>query len=110
MRGQQTLHQVLQPVGFVDDDLGIFAELRVVEFAFEQLRRTADAAERILDLVRQIADQFAVGLLLFEQALLARSLNLLVDRPQFEQQAGIGDFDVLEGRTVVITRNTRGDP
>ena len=53
---------------------------------FEQLRRAADAAQRILDFVRQIADQFAVGLLLLEQALFARRLQLLIDRPQLDQQ------------------------
>jgi hypothetical protein len=57
-----------------------------VELALEQLRRTADAAQRILDLVREVADQFAVGLLLLQQLLLARDAQLLVDRPELEQQ------------------------
>jgi hypothetical protein len=49
------------------------------QFALEQLRRAADAAERVLDLVGEVADQLAVGLLLFGQTLLARRLQLLVD-------------------------------
>ena len=64
-------------------------ELRAVELAFEQLRRAADAAQRILDLVREAADQVAVRLLLLQQALLARDLQLLVDVAELEQQRGI---------------------
>jgi hypothetical protein len=67
MRRKQALHQVLQAVGFLDDDLGVFAQAGIVEFVLEQLRRTANAAQRILDFVRQVADQLAVGLLLLEQ-------------------------------------------
>jgi hypothetical protein len=61
----------------------------LVELALEQLRRAADAAERVLDLVRQVADQLAVGLLLFGQLLLARRLQLGVEGAEFEQQAGL---------------------
>ena len=56
---------------------------------FEQLRGAADAAQRILDLVRQAADQVAVGLLLLLQPLLARDLQLLVDVAEFEQQRAV---------------------
>jgi hypothetical protein len=49
----------------------VYSRRRVGQFVFEQLRRAADAAERILDLVRQIADQLAAGLLLLDQALFA---------------------------------------
>ena len=68
-----------------------------VELALEQLRRAADAAERILDLVREAADQLAVRLLLLEQALLARDLQLLVDVAELEQQRGIGPVDRRHG-------------
>ena len=60
--------------------------MRPVELALEQLRRAAYAAQRILDLVREIADQLAIRLLLLEQALLARDLQLLVDVAELEQQ------------------------
>ena len=67
-----------------------------VELALEQLRRAADAAERILDLVREAADQLAVRLLLLEQPLLARDLQLLVDVAELDaaardRRASIGD-------------------
>ena len=58
-----------------------------LELVVEQLRRAADAAERILDFVREIADQLAIGLALVEQAFLARDLYLLLDMPELEQQA-----------------------
>jgi hypothetical protein len=47
------------------------------QLELEQLGRAADAAERVLDLVRQVADQFLVGLALVEDALLAVELQLL---------------------------------
>ncbi|OPZ04581.1 MAG: hypothetical protein BWZ09_01707 [Alphaproteobacteria bacterium ADurb.BinA305] len=87
MRTQQAVHQVLQAVGLGDDDVGEFAQLRVVELVLQQLGRAADAAERVLDLVREVADELAVGLLLVQQLLLARDAQLRVDRAEFEQQA-----------------------
>jgi hypothetical protein len=42
-----------------------------------------------LILVRQAADQVAIRLLLLEQALLARDLQLLIDVAEFDQQRGI---------------------
>ena len=60
-----------------------------VELALEQLRRAADAAERVLDLVREVADQLPVRLLLLERALLARDLQLLLDLAELEQQRGV---------------------
>ena len=56
-----------------------------------------DVAERILDLVRQVAHQLAVGLLLLGQLFLARGLELLVDRPHFEQQARTAAFHGVTG-------------
>ena len=68
-------------------------ELRPVELALEQLRGAANAAERVLDLVREAADQLAVRLLLLVQPLLARDLQLLVDVAEFEQQRGVRRVD-----------------
>ena len=71
VRRQQPVHQRLQAVGFLDDHLRVFVQPGALELAFEQLRGAADAAQRILDLVREIADQLAVGLALVEHALFA---------------------------------------
>src|SRR6266849_2734020 len=86
MRRKHAVHQRLQPVGLLDDPLRVFAQFGPVELALEQLRRAAQPAERILDLVREIADQLAVGLLLEHQALFARKPQLLLDRAQLDEQ------------------------
>jgi hypothetical protein len=65
----------------------VFAKLGTIEFAFEQLRRATQGAERILDLVREIAHQFAIGLALVEQALLAGNPQLLLDGGELEHEA-----------------------
>ena len=68
VRRQQAVDQRLQAVGLLDDDLGVFAQRpRARQLQLQQLRRAADAAERVLDLVRQVADQLLVGLRLVEQ-------------------------------------------
>ena len=55
---------------------------RDVDLHLQQLRRAADAAQRVLDLVRQVADEFLVGLGLVDQALLAVLPSLLLQRQQ----------------------------
>jgi hypothetical protein len=86
VRSQHAVHQRLQPVGFLDDDLRVLAQLRPFQLALEELRRAAQAAERVLDLVREIADQLAVRLLAGHDALLAREAQLLLDRAQLREQ------------------------
>ena len=93
VRREQPVHQRLQPIRLADDHLRVLDQLRPVELALEQLRRAADAAQRILDLVRETADQLAIGLLLLEQALLARDLELLVDVAELEQQRCVAVLD-----------------
>jgi len=96
VRRQQAVHQRLQAVGFLHDHLGVFVQARALELVVEQLRGAADAAQRILDFVREIADQFAIGLALIVQALFARDLDLLLDVAKLEQQtlpAGDPAFD-----------------
>src|SRR5215471_17653345 len=83
---QQPVNQALQAVCFPDDHLGVLDQRRAVELTLEQLCGPADAAERILDLVREIANELAICLLLLEQPLLAGDLELLIDVPEFEQE------------------------
>ena len=61
----------LQAIGLLHDHLRVFVQRRTLELAVEQLRRAADAAQRILDLVREVADELPVRLALIEHALLA---------------------------------------
>ena len=53
----------------------------------EQLRRAADAAQRVLDLVGQVADQLLVGLRQAERALFAVLARLLLDLDQLDEHA-----------------------
>src|SRR5439155_25397429 len=79
MGGEEPVDERLQAIGLAYDHLRVLDQWRPVELAFEQLRRAANAAQRVLDLVREAPDELAVGLLLLLQALLARDLQLLVD-------------------------------
>jgi hypothetical protein len=78
--------------------------VRRVELALEQLRRAADAAERVLDLVREAADQLAVRLLLLVEALLARDLELAVDVAELDEHRGVVDVDRRRGARQVQPR------
>src|SRR5438477_12963376 len=86
VRGQHAIHQALQAIGLLDDHLRVLAQLGLVQLALEELGRAAQPAERILDLMGEIADQLAVRLLLEDQALLARVAQLLFDRAQLGKQ------------------------
>jgi hypothetical protein len=87
----------LQAVGFLDDHLRVFPQLRALELALQQLRRAAQAAERVLDLVREVADQLAVRLLLRLDARLALDAQLLLDRAQLGEQAEAEGVDARHG-------------
>ena len=53
-----------QPVGFLDDDFGVVLQVFFRQLAGQQLRRAANAAQRVLDLVGQAAHQHLGGFLL----------------------------------------------
>ena len=46
---EHAVDEVPQAVRLVDDDIGVIAEIGIFEFSGQQLRRTADAAQRVLD-------------------------------------------------------------
>jgi len=78
-------HDAVEPIGFIHDHpyhLGVGARAG----RFEKLRRATDAAQWVLDLVRQIANQLLVGLGLLGQALLAVLLDLLLKRQQLDNR------------------------
>jgi len=85
MRGEQPLHQRLQPIGFLDDDLGIFTQGFARQFVFQQFRRATDAAKRILDLMREVAQQFAIGFLLQTGLFQPGDTKMRIDRAHFDQ-------------------------
>ena len=92
VRTEQPVHQFLQAIGLLDDDLGVFVQLRIGQFPLEQLRRTTDATQRILDFMSEIADQLTIDLLLLSQALFPRRLQLLVNMAKLQQQTDVAGF------------------
>ena len=57
---QQTLHEARQSVRLVEDHSRALAVFVAREVAFQELRRTANAAERIFHLVREVAQELPV--------------------------------------------------
>jgi hypothetical protein len=104
MRREQPVDQRLQAVGLADDHLRVFDQGRPVELALEKLRGTANSAQRILDFVRKATNQFAIRLLLLEEALLARDLELLIDVAKLEQQRRRIALDDRDGARKVQPR------
>ena len=86
---QQTVHQVLQAVGLADDDLGVLRQRLGLPLHLQQLRGPADAAQRVLDFVRQAANQLSAGLVLGQQQFITRDAQVPVQRQDFHQQAVI---------------------
>ena len=94
MRGQQAINQRLQAINFVDDDLRVFGQfwpqVARLQFHRQQLRRAANATQRVLDLMRQIAGQLLGRLHLVERALLAILSGLLGILDQLDHhQSGV---------------------
>src|SRR4051812_28501269 len=90
VRSKQAIQQTLEAIRLLDDHLRVFtktrAKIRAFELTLEQLRRSAQAAQGIADLVSQVADELAIGVLLGDDALLARLAKLLLDRPKLGEQ------------------------
>ena len=83
------IEQIGEPVRFADDDARVFAQRRIQEFALEQLRGAAQAAERIFDFVRELADHQAAPAQLSQQRVLAGQAPMLRDVFDFQQQPDI---------------------
>src|SRR5882672_2966402 len=109
VRGQQAVHERLQAVGLLDDDPGVFAQARSVQLALEKLRRAPQSAEWVLDLVREVADQFPVCPMLRHALLLALDAQSLVDRAQLEQKSRLLEVDRSNDAIEVKGFLTRGN-
>jgi hypothetical protein len=55
---QHSIDEIAQPVRLADDDLRIFPEGAAVQFPFQQLRRAAKSAQRVLDFVGHPVQRF----------------------------------------------------
>ena len=87
-RPEHPIDEISQPVGFFDDDPRVVALAFRLEFALQQLRRAADAAERILDFVREPANQLARGCLHRNVVIVAVDAQQSVERQDLDQQLG----------------------
>ena len=84
VRREQPVDERLQAVGLLDDDLRVLGQRARLDFHLQQLRCAADAAERVFDFMREVADQLLVGLRLIERALLAILPRLLLDLDELD--------------------------
>ncbi len=93
MWGEKPVHEGLQPVGLLDDHPGVFAQARPVEFTLEELSRTAQPPQGILDFVGQVADQLPVGPVLGHALLFSFDTKPLVDWSKLKQQSSRRQLD-----------------
>ena len=82
---QHAIEQVGEPIGLADDDTRVLAQRRIEQLALEQLRGAAQAAQRILDLVRELTNHETAAAELREQRVLAREPPMLRDVLDLEQ-------------------------
>jgi len=87
LRGaEQAIHQLPQPFGFGDDDIGVFPQVVAGQFLGQQLGGAQDAAQRVLDLVRQAADQVARGVVRGQQSAFPADPQTAVHGQHFNQE------------------------
>ena len=90
---EQRVDQRREAIGFADHDVGVFAQLVLAELAFEQLRGATDAAERILDLVRQLPNHLASCAVLDQQRVFAADLRAARNVDNLHEQARVVDIN-----------------
>ncbi len=88
VRAEHAVDQITQAVGLLDDDFGVVLQVFFGQLAGQQLCRTANAAQRILDLVGQAAHQHLGGFLLGQLGLFLGDAQQAVARQHFQQQHG----------------------
>jgi hypothetical protein len=71
-RSEQRIDERREPIGFRDDHGRVLVQRWFLELALEQLRRPAQAAERILDLVRELPNHRTAAAELGQQVVLTR--------------------------------------
>ncbi len=89
--------EAAQPVRLADDDGGVFLQPRVVQLALQQLRRAAQSAERVLDLVRELANHEPAAVGAGAQFALARDALPGARVDELEQQLPAAEW-ILERR------------
>jgi hypothetical protein len=86
VRPEHAIHQGPEPVRLLDDDLGVFAELWRAEGAIEKLGGAANAAEGVLNLMGEAANELSGSFL--DPLLLRLPMNAegAIYREQLEQE------------------------
>ena len=84
---EHAVEQVGEPIGLADDDARVLAQRRIEQLALEQLRGAAQAAQRILDLVRELTNHETAAAELREERVLTRQPAMLRDVLDLEQEA-----------------------
>src|SRR5690606_13187390 len=87
---QDTVDERGETIRLVDDDLRVLTKLRRRQLTFEQLRGTAQPAERVLHLVRELAHDSARQTLLREQVELAADAPIPLRVEELEQDPRLG--------------------
>ena len=90
---QQGVNERRQAIRFADDDVGVFVQLLVVQLPFQELRRAAYAAQRVLDLMGKLPNHLAAGAMLNQQSVLAADLRAPRDVSNLDEHAGVGRHD-----------------
>src|SRR5258706_3395177 len=93
MRSEKSVHESLQPVGLLDDHPRVFAQARPVELTLEELSRTAQPPQGMLDFMGQVADRLPVGPVLGHALLFSFDAKPPVDRPKLKEQSGRRQLD-----------------
>ena len=84
---KQPIDQGLQPVGLLDNHAGVFVQFGVGQFALQQLRCAANPAERVFNLMGQVAHQFAAHLSRLQKPIFPIGTQALINFAQLEQNA-----------------------
>ncbi len=83
---QHRVQQICEAIRLADDHARVFAQRRIQEFPLEQLRGAAQAAERIFDLMRELAHHQAASAQLRQQRVLASQAPMLRDVFDLQQE------------------------
>src|SRR3546814_3647234 len=97
---EHAMDRLLQKIYFSDDHARVFAMLLSRELVLHQLRGAANASEWILDFVREPTDQFAAGVELRLQHVVAGNPQVPVERDHFEQQTRFAVDDEWRDRQI----------
>ncbi len=84
-RAEHCVDQIGEAVGFADDDTRVFPQLFAVELPFQQLRRAAEAAERIFYFMPELPDHLPPGAVLNNECIFPAYPGAAGDVSHFDQ-------------------------